>query len=198
LHIYNSSNPPSASPHEDTTIAVVMPITAVYNNLVRFDLAKSRNSYETIIPELATAWEWNAVKTKLTFRLRDDVKWHDGTNLDAIEWRIVPDRSTRILAFAAAEFDLTKVADITPPLFKDLQKNAPNAVCSMPPANVTTHLLINRERPRFDNPALRRAMLLSLDRQAATALQGPCPARELHLQQLALRQRLARPIGEAP
>jgi len=31
---------------------------------------------------------------------------------------------------------------------------------------VTTHMLVNRERPPFDNAELRRAMLLSLDRQA--------------------------------
>jgi peptide/nickel transport system substrate-binding protein len=34
------------------------------------------------------------------------------------------------------------------------------------PTNVTTHMLVNREKPPFDNPELRRAMLLSLDRQA--------------------------------
>jgi ABC-type transport system substrate-binding protein len=74
--------------------------------------------------------------------------------------------STRILAFAAGEFDLTQTADITPPLLKDLQKSAPSAACSMLPTNVTTHMLVNRERTPFDNPELRRAMLLSLDRQA--------------------------------
>ena len=50
LRIYNSTNPPSASPHEDTTIAVVMPFMAVYNNLVRYDPIKPRNSFDTIIP----------------------------------------------------------------------------------------------------------------------------------------------------
>ena len=78
LRIYNSTDPPSASPHEDTTIAVVMPFMAVYNNLVRYDPIKPRNSFDTIIPELATSWEWDATKTKLTFKLRSDVKWHDG------------------------------------------------------------------------------------------------------------------------
>ena len=78
------------------------------------------------------------------------------------EWRIVPNRSTRVLAFAAGEFDLTQTADITPPLLKDLKTNAPRATCSMLPTNVTTHMLVNRERPPFDNPELRRAMLLSL------------------------------------
>src|SRR5438046_1473467 len=78
LRIYNTSNPPSASPHEDTTIAVVMPFMAVYNNLVRYDPIKPRNSFDTIIPELATSWDWDATKTKLTFKLRSDVTWHDG------------------------------------------------------------------------------------------------------------------------
>ena len=78
LQIYNTSNPPSASPHEDTTIAVVMPFMAIYNNLVRYDPIKPRNSFDTIIPELATSWGWDATKTKLTFELRSDVKWHDG------------------------------------------------------------------------------------------------------------------------
>ena len=278
LRIYNSSNPPSASPHEDTTIAVVMPFMALYNNLVRYDPIKPRNDFDTIIPELATSWEWDATKTKLTFKLRSDVKWHDGKpftgkdvqctfhrlngkepeylrrnprgiwyehltevmlngdfevtfnlsqpqpsllamlasgytavypchvpgrdmrvkpigtgpfkfvefksneairlvknpdywkkgqpHLDAIEWRIVPSRSTRLLAFAAGEFDLTQTSDVTPPLLADVKKNAPEAICAMLPTNVTTHMLVNREKPPFDNPELRRAMILSLDRQA--------------------------------
>ena len=86
--------------------------------------------------------------------------------LDAIEWRIVPSRSTRLLAFAAGEFDLTQTADVTPPLLNDVKKNAPKAICAMLPTNVTTHMLVNREKPPFDNPELRRAMILSLDRQA--------------------------------
>src|SRR4030081_2400555 len=78
LRIYNSTNPPGASPHEDTTIAVVMPFMAVYNNLVRYDPIEPRTSFDTIIPELETRWEGDATKTKLTFKLRPDVMWHDG------------------------------------------------------------------------------------------------------------------------
>jgi peptide/nickel transport system substrate-binding protein len=93
--------------------------------------------------------------------------WTDGRPyLDAIEWRIVPNRSTRLLAFAAGEFDLTQTADVTPPLLNDVKKNAPDAICTLLPTNVTTHMLVNRDKPPFDNPQLRRAMMLSLDRQA--------------------------------
>jgi peptide/nickel transport system substrate-binding protein len=37
LRVYNTSQPPSASIHEESTIATNMPFMAVFNNLVRFD-----------------------------------------------------------------------------------------------------------------------------------------------------------------
>jgi peptide/nickel transport system substrate-binding protein len=40
----------------------------------------------------------------------------------------------------------------------------PQAICEMTPTGVNTHLLLNRDKPPFDNPDLRRAMALSLDR----------------------------------
>ena len=43
----------------------------------------------------------------------------------------------------------------------------PQAICELTPAGgVNRHLLINRDRPPFDNIDLRRAMALSLDRKA--------------------------------
>ena len=33
---------------------------------------------DNIRPELATSWAWNDDKTRLTFKLREGVKWHDG------------------------------------------------------------------------------------------------------------------------
>src|SRR5262249_37529076 len=86
--------------------------------------------------------------------------------LDAIEWRIITSRSTRVLAFVAGEFDMTFVGDITVPLMKDVKTQAPSATCSLVPTNVPINILVNRDRAPFDNPQLRRAMSLSLDRQA--------------------------------
>ena len=43
LRTYNSSNPPSASIHEEATIATVMPFSGVFNNLLAFDPSKPRN-----------------------------------------------------------------------------------------------------------------------------------------------------------
>ncbi|MBI4081463.1 MAG: ABC transporter substrate-binding protein, partial [Candidatus Lambdaproteobacteria bacterium] len=50
----------------------------VYNNLAYYDPFKSRESLETIIPELAESWRWGAGNTALIFTLRRGVRWHDG------------------------------------------------------------------------------------------------------------------------
>ena len=284
LRLYLTTNPPSTSLHEETTIEVVNPFAAIYSNLVRFDPTKKSNDATTIIPELASSWQWDATRTKLTFKLREGVKWHDGkpftskdvqctlhrlsgkekefyrrnprevwfdnlvevtTNgdheatlnlkvpqasllsmlasgytglypchvdaktmrtapigtgpfkfvefksnqsvklernpdywdkgkpyVDSIEWRVVTNRSTRVLAFATGEFDMTRSADITVPLIGDITSKAPKAACDLQPTNVTTHMLVNRDAPPFDNPQLRRAMMLALDRQAYIDILG--------------------------
>jgi peptide/nickel transport system substrate-binding protein len=284
LRMYLTTNPPSTSLHEETTIEVVQPFSAIYSNLVRFDPTKVSNELSTVIPELATSWQMDSSGTKVTFKLREGVKWHDGqpftakdvqctfdrlrgkidkfyrrnpreawfenvaeittngdheatfvlkapqasllpmlaagytaiypchveakdmrTNpigtgpfkfvefksnqsiklernpdywdkgrpyLDGIEWRIVTNRSTRVLAFTTGEFDMTRTADITVPLLGDIQSKAPNAICELKPTNVTTHMLVNRDLAPFDKPELRRAMMLALDRQAYIDILG--------------------------
>src|SRR6266516_7262949 len=50
----------------------------LFNNLVIYDQHKPQNSMDDIVPELATSWAWDAAGTKLTFKLRQGVTWHDG------------------------------------------------------------------------------------------------------------------------
>ncbi len=78
LRSYNSSNPPSASILEEATISAAMSFSGVFNNLLIFDQSKPRNGLDTIVPELAESWTWDASLTRLTFKLRSGVKWHDG------------------------------------------------------------------------------------------------------------------------
>ena len=78
LRSYIWDNPPSASIHEEATISTVFPFMPVFNNLVVFDQTKLEASLDTIVPDLGLSWAWDAPKTRLTFKLAEGVKWHDG------------------------------------------------------------------------------------------------------------------------
>jgi peptide/nickel transport system substrate-binding protein len=39
------------------------PFMAVFNNLVLFDQTKPLNSIDTIVPDLAESWAWDASRT---------------------------------------------------------------------------------------------------------------------------------------
>ena len=278
LRMYQRDNPPSASIHEGASFSVNAPFMAIYNNLLTYDTTKDRDSFDTIIPELASKWAWSADNKSLTFTLQPGVKWHDGkpftaadvkctfdllagnvadklrTNprralfgnvrdvvangdlevtlkldrpqpsllnllasgytpvypchvpaaqmrtrpigtgpfkliefkqneiirlarnpeywkpgrpyLDAIELPIITNRSTAMLAFISGKLDMTFPTEVTQQVHKDITAQAPRAICHMGPVNVSTNLIVNRDKPPFDNADLRRAMALSFDRKA--------------------------------
>jgi peptide/nickel transport system substrate-binding protein len=278
LKMYHRDSPASASIHEEATFSTVTPFMGVFNNLVIYKQDVAQNRMDTIVPDLATSWLWNADHTRLTFKLREGVKWHDGKPftardvkctfdmlmeksvarfrknprkdwydnvadvsvngdfeatfslkrsqpallallasgytpvyschvspaemrtrpigtgpfkfvefkanesikvtrnpgywkkgrpyLDGIEYTIIPNRSTAILAFVAGKFDMTFPTEVSIPLLKDVRSQAPQAVCKVEPTNVSTNLIVNRDSPPFDNPDIRRAMAMTLDRKA--------------------------------
>jgi peptide/nickel transport system substrate-binding protein len=283
LRLYHNDNPPSASLLEESTISSVTPFSAVFNNLVMFDPAKVHESLETVIPDLAESWSWDPTNTRLTFKLRQGVTWHDGKPftakdvqctwrmligkgetqdfhrnprrvwysklqdvsingdyeatfelsepqpslpvllasafspvypchvsqqvmrtkpvgtgpfkfvefkrgnsirlvrnpdywkkdrpyLDEITFRMIDSRSTRMLAFATGEFDITFPADISVSLMKDVKARAPNAICEMITTGTFSNLMVNRVNPPFDNPDIRKAMSLAIDRKAFNAI----------------------------
>jgi peptide/nickel transport system substrate-binding protein len=86
--------------------------------------------------------------------------------LDGIEYTIIKNLSTAILAFVANKFDMTFPYGVTVPLLKDLQSQMPQASCEMASIGISRTLLVNREKPPFDNRDLRRAMALAIDRKA--------------------------------
>jgi peptide/nickel transport system substrate-binding protein len=278
LRIYHRDSPGSPSILEESSNSVTAPFMALFNNLVIFDQQEPRASIDTIRPELATEWAWNATGTELAFTLRQGVKWHDGKPftaadvkctwdllmgraatplrinlrggwyhnlkdvvidddfkvrfilhrpqpamlallaagysaiypchvppremrsrpigtgpfrfvefkanesikltrnteywkpgrpyLDGIEYTIISNRSTALLSFVSGKVDMTFPNEVTIPLLKGVKEQAPHVVCKLAPNNCAVNVIINRERPPFDNPDIRRAVALTLDRKA--------------------------------
>jgi peptide/nickel transport system substrate-binding protein len=86
--------------------------------------------------------------------------------LDGIEWHIIKDVATRNLSFIAGKFDISSPYGTTIATLEDVKKQAPHAVCELTVTNVSRNLIMNPGKPPFDNPELRRALVLSLDRKA--------------------------------
>ena len=86
--------------------------------------------------------------------------------LDGIEWRIIKNQSTGMLTFLAGNVDMTSPYFFQVPMLKDIQSQDTKAICKLVPSNVQRNVIINRTAPPFDNPDLRRAVALVLDRQA--------------------------------
>ena len=86
--------------------------------------------------------------------------------LDGIEYTIIRNLSTATLAFVAGKFDMTFPYSLEVPLLRDAKNQMPEAICELAPLGISRSLIVKRDKPPFDNPDLRQAMALSLDRQA--------------------------------
>src|SRR5579863_4772142 len=85
LKFYHRDSPASMSILEEATISAIAPAMGIFNNLVLFNQHEKQNRMEFIEPELALSWSWSEDRTKLSFKLRQGVKWHDGKPFTAAD-----------------------------------------------------------------------------------------------------------------
>src|SRR4051812_12331348 len=99
MKVYFFDSPASMSIHEEATIAGQGPMMGVFNNLIMYDQSKPQTGLDTIVPDLASEWSWDAARTGLTFKLRPGVKWHDGKPFTAADvkctWDMLLGRSAQ-------------------------------------------------------------------------------------------------------
>src|SRR5437763_1378383 len=99
--------------------------------------------------------------------VRNPDYWKPGRPyLDGIEYSIIPNVSTQVLAFAAGKFDMSFPYGVSIPVLRELKSQAPQAECELTIDNGSRTMIVNRPAPPFDNAELRRAMGLALDRKA--------------------------------
>ena len=85
LKIYHRDSPASMSVLEEASLSTSMPMMPVFNNLVLYDQHVAQNSRDLIVPDLAESWSTSGDGTRLTFKLRRGVKWHDGKPFTAAD-----------------------------------------------------------------------------------------------------------------
>jgi peptide/nickel transport system substrate-binding protein len=117
LRQYIIDSPASMSIHEETTVVAERPMMAVMSNLVLFDQHVAQNSLSAIQPELATAWSWDEEGKQLTFKLRQDVKWHDGKPFNSADvkctWDMLQGKTAAKLRLNPRKSWYNNLADVT-------------------------------------------------------------------------------------
>ena len=74
LNVATTEDPPTYDVHQESSPTVTVPFRNVYESLVQYHYQRQSE----IVPELAESWEASSDGLTYVFRLRKDVKWHDG------------------------------------------------------------------------------------------------------------------------
>ena len=88
LQFIVGAEPPSFDGHRETTFALLHTLSPHYSLLIRFNPDK----YPEVMPDLAESWDISADKLTYTFKIRDGVKFHDGTPCTARDIKASYDR----------------------------------------------------------------------------------------------------------
>lgn len=83
-----SAEAPTYDCHAGNTYAVVHAVAPFYSTLLKFDLSK----YPAVEGDVAESWEISPDQKTFTFRLRDNVVFHDGTRLTSRDVRATYER----------------------------------------------------------------------------------------------------------
>jgi peptide/nickel transport system substrate-binding protein len=83
-----SAEPPSFDGHRETTFSMIHPTAPHYSLLIKFD----PNDTTKIIPDLAESWTISPDALKYTFKIRQGVKFHDGSGLTSKDVKATYDK----------------------------------------------------------------------------------------------------------
>jgi peptide/nickel transport system substrate-binding protein len=88
----------------------------------------------------------------------------DRPYLDGIRYTVITERGTRLAALQAGRLDAFVPLEMTRAMAEAAKKSAPALVITEVGQNGSDNVVINHKRPPFDNPSVRRAVSLAMDR----------------------------------
>jgi peptide/nickel transport system substrate-binding protein len=83
-----AADPPSLDPHQESTFATMQLVAPLYSTLLQID----PYSYPKIIGDVATEWKTAPDGLTYTFKIRHDIKFHDGSTLTAADVKATYDK----------------------------------------------------------------------------------------------------------
>src|SRR6266849_3772831 len=72
---------PSLDPHQEQTFATLQPIAPLYSTLLQID----PYAYPNVIGDVASEWKISPDGLTYTFKIRQDIRFHDGSSLTAAD-----------------------------------------------------------------------------------------------------------------
>ena len=86
--------------------------------------------------------------------------------LDGLRYTIIGERGTRLAALQTGRLDAFVPLEMTKIMADSVKQSAPSLVITEVGQNGSDNVILNHKRPPFDNPAVRRAISLAMDRHA--------------------------------
>src|SRR2546427_3511268 len=79
---------PSLDPHQEQTFATIQPVAPLYSTLLQID----PYSYPNVVGDVASEWKISPDGLTYTFKIRQDIRFHDGSPLTAADVKASHDK----------------------------------------------------------------------------------------------------------
>jgi peptide/nickel transport system substrate-binding protein len=122
-----SAEPPNYDCHSNTSFAFIHPVRPHYNTLLKFD----EPNYPKIKGDLAQSWEQSKDGLTITFKLKPNIKFHDGSALTSADVKASYDRIANppegVVSIRKAAYDDIASIETPDPQTVVFKLKAPNA-----------------------------------------------------------------------
>ncbi len=122
-----SAEPPNYDCHRNSSFAFIHPVRPHYSTLLKFDMA----NYPKVTGDVAAAWEVSKDGLTYTFRLKPNVKFHDGTSLSSVDIKATYERISNppkgVVSLRKAAYEDIKSIETPDPLTVVFKLKEPNA-----------------------------------------------------------------------